>query len=471
MAIQVFSGPVHVDEVIAGRFRLEAEQASGGMGRVYRAQDLMTGAVVAVKALHLGSAVEAERFAREASLLAEVSHPGIVRYLAHGQIGQDQYLAMEWIDGETLRDRLVREGLTIVESVQLGRQVALALGEMHARGIIHRDIKPSNLMYLREEPGRVKILDFGIARRSDDLIGLTRTGFMVGSPGYMAPEQARGDRSPLDHRTDLFALGCVLYECLTGRPPFFGDPVAVRAKVLLFDPPAVDELNLDVSPRLSALVAQLLSKEQRRRPLDATELASRLRGLREVAGTRRKQDATDSQTAATASLRPPRSPSGAAATRSQLTFLLSAGSESPGPAPSQGALAASIAAHGGKLETVDDSWWMALFPPSSAAPSEQAAHAAQCALELRALLPEAPMALVAEPADSGLSGLIDRVVKTLTSESVASLFSQTIATAAPLEGIRLDEATAALLQPPFQVIATPSGPYLRGLEGAPGPQA
>jgi len=255
--------------VIAGRFQLEAEQASGGMGRVYRARDVQTGAIVAVKILQLGSELEAERFSREASLLAQVSHPGIVRYLAHGEVADGQFLAMEWIDGETLKDRLVREGLTIVESVQLAKQVALALSEMHARGIIHRDIKPSNLMYIHGEPGRVKILDFGIARRSDDLLGLTRTGFMVGSPGYMAPEQARGDRSPLDHRTDLFALGCVLYECLTGRPPFFGDPVAVRAKVLLFDPPRVRELNLDVSPQLSTLVTRLLSKEQRGRPMDA----------------------------------------------------------------------------------------------------------------------------------------------------------------------------------------------------------
>src|SRR5262244_73662 len=285
------------------------------MGRVYRAHDLKTGAIVAVKILQLGSELEAERFSREASLLAQVSHPGIVRYLAHGQVRQGQFLAMEWIDGETLKDRLVREGLTIVESVQLAKQVALALGEMHARGIIHRDIKPSNLMFIHGEPGRVKILDFGIARRSDDLLGLTRTGFMVGSPGYMAPEQARGDRSPLDHRTDLFALGCVLYECLTGRPPFFGDPVAVRAKVLLFEPPAVHELNPEVSAQLSALVGQLLSKEQQKRPLDALQLASELEGLREIAGTRRKQDTSDSQTAATASLRPPRNPSGEAPAR------------------------------------------------------------------------------------------------------------------------------------------------------------
>jgi len=464
---------VRLDEVIAGRFELEAEQASGGMGRVYRARDRQTGAVVAVKILQFGSELDADRFSREASLLAQVSHPGIVRYLAHGQVSQGQFLAMEWIDGETLKDRLVREGLTIVESVQLAKQVALALGEMHSRGIIHRDIKPSNLMFVRAEPDRVKILDFGIARRSDDLVGLTRTGFMVGSPGYMAPEQARGNRSPVDHRTDLFALGCVLYECLTGRPPFFGDPVAVRAKVLLFDPPRVRELNPEVSAQLSALVVQLLSKDQQRRPLDASELASQLDGLREVAGGRRKQDVVDSQTAATASLRPQRSPSDApAAARAQLTFLLSTGADLSGArTPSQEALDASIAAHGGKLETVDGGWWMVLFPPSSEGTSEQAARAAHCALKLRALLPDAPMILVAEPADSDLDGLIDRVVKTLTSDSVASLFSQALSTAAPVEGIRLDQATAALLKPPFEVTSTPNGLYLRGLEGARGPQA
>src|SRR5499433_4292512 len=299
------------------------------MGRVYRAHDLKTGAIVAVKILQLGSELEAERFAREASLLAQVSHPGIVRYLAHGQVRQGQFLAMEWIDGETLKDRLVREGLTIVESVQLAKQVALALGEMHARGIIHRDIKPSNLMFVRAEPGRVKILDFGIARRSDDLVGLTRTGFMVGSPGYMAPEQARGDRSALDHRVDLVALGCVLYECLTGRPPFFGDPVAVRAKVLLSDPPAVCELNADVSLELGALVRQLLSKDQGRRPLDAMQLARQLAALAEVPGVPRKQLTSATDSAVTAALRPPRRVAGSdPAPRVKHNFLLCAGVDS-----------------------------------------------------------------------------------------------------------------------------------------------
>ena len=250
-------------EVLAGRFEVGSEAASGGMGDIYRGRDLQTGSPVAVKLLTPPSSTEAARFAREAALLAEVSHPGIVRYLAHGATTDGrQFLVMEWIEGETLRERLNGKGLTIVESVRAVQRVAEALSEVHSRGIIHRDIKPGNLMFPEGAMEQVKIVDFGIARRTDDQVGLTRTGFLVGSPGYMAPEQARGDRSGVDHRVDLFALGCVLYECLTGSPPFFGDPLALRAKVLLTDPEPVRYLNLDVSPQLDSLVLQLLSKQR-----------------------------------------------------------------------------------------------------------------------------------------------------------------------------------------------------------------
>jgi serine/threonine protein kinase len=452
---------VHLGEVIAGRFRLESEQASGGMGRIYRGRDLRTGSAVAVKVLQLRSGVEAERFSREAALLAQVTHPGIVRYLAHGDTESGQYLVMEWIDGETLKDRLVRQGLTIVESVQVARQVAEALGEMHARGIIHRDIKPANLMFVDGAAEQVKILDFGIARRSDDRIGLTRTGFMVGSPGYMAPEQARGDRSALDHRVDLFALGCVLHECLTGRPLFFGDPVAVRAKVLLSEPPALRELNSDVSPELEAVVSQLLSKDQGRRPLDAAQLARQLAALREMPGVPRQQAPDGSQCAVTASLRPPRAAQERSPPQAKFTFLLSAGADSPSAAQvlAQSGLASNVASHGGRLESVEGRWCMILFS-GGGDPSEQAAQAARCALEIRQLLPDAPMALVGEPSAAVLDSLIDRALAAVTNEALAELFSETLSSPAHTEGIRLDEATAGLLRPNFQVIRGAGGIYL-----------
>ncbi|HKD41640.1 MAG TPA: serine/threonine-protein kinase [Myxococcaceae bacterium] len=434
------------------------------MGRIYRGQDLQTGAAVAVKVLQLSAGVEADRFSREAALLAQVCHPGIVRYLAHGTADDGQYLVMEWINGETLKDRLLRQGLTIVESVQVARQASEALAEMHARGIIHRDIKPSNLMFVDGAVEHLKILDFGIARRSDDLIGLTRTGFMVGSPGYMAPEQARGDRSALDHRVDLFALGCVLYECLTGRPPFFGDPVAVRAKVLLSDPPAVCELNADVSLELGALVRQLLSKDQGRRPLDAMQLARQLAALAEVPGVPRRQLTGATDSAVTAALRPPRRVAGSdPAPRVKHNFLLCAGVDSAAAQNlAQGPLLASAGAHGGRLESVEGKWCMILFSASGDA-SAQAAEAARCALEIRAILPpQAPLALIADQSPAGLDSLIDRAITTVTTESLASLFSAAVPFSTQTDGIRLDEATADLLQPTFRVTRVAGGAYLQG---------
>jgi len=454
---------VLAQELIAGRFKLEIEVASGGMGDVHLGRDLQTGAPVAVKLLQSGPDADAARFSREAALLAQVSHPGIVRYLAHGTTKNGRrYLVMEWIDGETLKDRLRRQALTIVESVEAMRRVAEALSEMHGRGIIHRDIKPSNLMCPGGAVEQIKIVDFGIARRADDRIGLTRTGFMVGSPGYMAPEQARGDRSGLDHRVDLFALGCVLYECLTGRPPFYGDPVSVRAKVLLAQPEPVRHLNPDVSPQLDSLVEQLLSKEPGQRPLNAAELAARLRALHEVPGTRHMPEvAPDPASDVAAAGQEPAVPP---------TFLLlgeSSGGWDASDAEateenrhSKIAVTAAIEAHDGQWECVDGRWWMVVLP-GRGTPSEAVARAAHCALQIRALLPDAPIALLADNSAARLGELIDRAVTTVANESLAAIFPDASGPAPRAAGIRLDEATASLLDDRFQVTRGSDGIYLR----------
>src|SRR5580765_5761273 len=183
------------------------------MSIVYRARDKHTGALVALKVLQ-GAEPLGSRFARESRMLAELSHPGIVRYVAHGTTAAGQkYLAMEWLDGEDLAERLVHGGLTARESITLCRRVAEALGFAHARGVVHRDVKPSNLFLPDGQIEQVKVLDFGIARLRHDTGEGTRTGVRVGTPSYMAPEQARG-LAKIDGRTDVFALGCVLYECL-----------------------------------------------------------------------------------------------------------------------------------------------------------------------------------------------------------------------------------------------------------------
>jgi hypothetical protein len=244
------------------RFERLEQVGDGGMGTVWRARDRTTGELVALKILHREGAADLERFVREAAILAELDHPGIVRYIAHG----DGWLAMEWLDGETLAQRLLRGRLGVHESIDLVRRAAEALGAAHARGIVHRDVKPSNIFLAGE---RIKLLDFGVARRARER-GPTQTGVMVGSAGYMAPEQVRGLRN-LDARVDVFALGCVLYECVTGRPAFAGDdPLAMLSRMLLEPPPVPGIRELD------ALIAKMLAHAPSERPAGGAAVADAL---------------------------------------------------------------------------------------------------------------------------------------------------------------------------------------------------
>ena len=244
---------------LGARFEILEEIGRGGMATVYRARDLRSGVPVAVKVLRAGDAEDVERFAREVILLRELAHPGIVRLVADGRaLGGASYLVEEWIDGESLRARLRRGGLDVAESVAVVRAAAEALSEAHAKGIVHRDVKPENLLFPRA--GGLKVVDFGVARRLDDRF--TRTGVAVGTPAYMPPEQARGDRD-LDARVDVFALGCVLYECLTGEA-FTG---------------GTRELGLGAPPALVALVLRMLAERRELRPADAGEVAAALAGI------------------------------------------------------------------------------------------------------------------------------------------------------------------------------------------------
>lgn len=241
------------------------------MGKVYRAQDQETGGEVALKELALDGPEAAGRFEREAVMLSALEHPNIVRYVAHGQHQGQWYLAMEFVPGEPLSARIQREGLTIDESVVVAIQLARALGALHAKGLVHRDIKPPNLMVPTSGIEPLKLVDFGLVRKGEGLWSLTRTGVAVGSPGYMSPEQARGDKT-LVPSSDVYALGCVLYLCLTGHRPFPGDhAVAVQAKILAYDPPGPMLRNSEVPPALSALVMRMLSRDQQIRPQTGTE--------------------------------------------------------------------------------------------------------------------------------------------------------------------------------------------------------
>jgi serine/threonine protein kinase/tetratricopeptide (TPR) repeat protein len=273
---------VRPGEVIARRFEIERKIGVGGMGTVYRALDRDTGKPVAVKRLDISGKHDAERFNREASVLAELRHPSIVRYVAHGKTERgDHYIAMEWLDGETLHKKLSSGKLAIIECVQLGMCVATALAEAHRHGVIHRDIKPPNIFLVSGAIDRAKLLDFGVARLTghESAGAMTRTGALIGTPGYMAPEQARGEKEILPS-ADVFALGSVMFECLAAKPPFYGANVmAVLAKILLEEAPRTRELRPEVPRALDELIASMLAKEPAGRPKDGRAVADALATL------------------------------------------------------------------------------------------------------------------------------------------------------------------------------------------------
>jgi serine/threonine protein kinase len=250
------------------------------MGTVYQAIDRESGQVVAVKILHGKSHTDAARFDQEAALLAELRHPGIVRYVAHGSTTHgESYIAMEWLSGETLEERLMRGPLPAGAVARLGRRVLEALAAAHERGIIHRDIKPSNIFLVDWRLDETRILDFGIARRVFDAKRFTKVGSTVGTPMYTAPEQARGDRD-VDGRADVFSLGCVLFECLAGEPPFTGEsPMEVMAKICIGAPPRLAPRCPGLPAALEQLVESMLAQDRRQRPNDPAKLGGAFAAL------------------------------------------------------------------------------------------------------------------------------------------------------------------------------------------------
>lgn len=245
------------------------------MGTVFRARDVETGAPVAVKMINQGGG-EA-RFERESELLAQLDHPGIVRYIAHGTVDADRlYLVMEWLEGVPLDEYLARGPLPIADAVVIATRLAGALGAAHRVGVVHRDIKPANVILRGGRPDDATLVDFGIARVLNATHAMTATGSVIGTPAYMAPEQARAE--PLvDARADVFSLGCVLFECLCGRPAFVGEHViAVLAKILLEPAPRVRSLRPEVPVALDELVASMLEKAALDRPATTAAVSASL---------------------------------------------------------------------------------------------------------------------------------------------------------------------------------------------------
>ena len=267
------------------RFELKSEAGTGGMGTVYQAIDRRTGAVVALKVLHVRSATEIARFDQEARLLAELKHPGIVRYFDRGTAPHGSpFIVMEWLEGETLEERLSRGTLGPAAAVHVAYRVLDALAAAHERGVVHRDIKPSNVFLVGWRLTETRILDFGIARRVFDPKRFTHKGSTVGTPLYAAPEQARG-RHDVDGRTDIFSLGCVLYEALTGEPPFTGDnAVEVMQKVCAGTVAPLSSRRSNMPPELERIIHRMLAPDPGARPPAANVLADEFRALAERLG-------------------------------------------------------------------------------------------------------------------------------------------------------------------------------------------
>jgi len=250
-------------KALTGRYRIERELGRGGFAIVYLAHDLRHDRPIALKVLHdeVAASLGAERFEREIKLAARLQHPHIVGVFDSGEINGRLWFAMPFIDGEPLRSRLERERqLPIADAIGITREVADALEYAHKHGVIHRDIKPENILL----SGRhALVADFGIARAlgaADAQSGLTGTGMSVGSPGYMSPEQATGERQ-LDERSDVYALGCVLYEMLAGEPPFTGaNAQAVIARMLTENARPIHAVRPGVTEAMDAVLAKALAR-------------------------------------------------------------------------------------------------------------------------------------------------------------------------------------------------------------------
>ncbi len=441
--------------VISQRFQIVDQAGSGGMGVVFQVQDLWTGRRAALKLLHGdGSAVhDTQRLFREAQVLAKLRHPRIVAHVAHGMTEQGQpYLAMDWLEGEDLAHRLARTGLRLSESLTLLRHVAEALSAAHQLGIIHRDIKPSNIFLRSGEVDNLVVVDFGIARQGIDAsLGVqTQTGVVVGTPDYMAPEQARGQRG-ITPSADLFALGCVLYECLTGKPPFYAEHiVGVLAKILFEEPLPLRQLRPEIPGEVEALVCRLLNKDPAQRPRDGRELVTIAQSLPVVP-----------ELLAVAH-EPLLAPATISATEQQLvSVLIASASEPSGDSVTMASgddelLTRAVAKRrelltefGAESELLANGALIAtLRPDARRTATDQAAQSARMALALRDCWPEAAIALTTGrgviSARLIIGEAIDRAIRLIQLQSPGKSGSGD-------RGVITDDLTARLLDQRFQI--------------------
>ncbi|AUX48651.1 protein kinase [Sorangium cellulosum] len=455
------------------------------MGTVYRALDRLDQRPVALKVLQSREAFDVERFERESQILAELSHPGIVRYVAHGRTGAgEHYLAMEWLEGEDLAACLARRQLAAAESLTVLRRTADALAFAHSRGIIHRDVKPSNIFLVAGDVAQLKLVDFGIARPDGESRRLTYTGGILGTPGYIAPEQIESGASH-DARADVFSLACVFYECIAGRPAFEGAHVmAALAKLLFQQTPRLREVRADVPEPLEQLIDRMMAKSPEDRPRDCGDVGAQIAQIADVLDAWAAPRPITMASRRDATMRSARPPGFLTRSEQRLVSLVLAGEpddvemsvaaaggvpsasdvssvlqeisyEGPGSAVPRSEVRAAVEPYGAHITEISRGSLVAILAGAGSA-VDRAERAARCALALRARFPGIPLAVATGRGVSSAKliegDVIDRGVRALRAAQVGI--------------VRLDDVTASIVGGRLKVEADEKGPFLTASEAA-----
>jgi hypothetical protein len=385
---------LHRGALIAGRFALEAQVSWGVKGTLLRARDRETGALVALRVLPAEpGAVELGRMEQDLEALRTLGHPGIATPLGHGRLEQGQlFMAAEWVEGESLRHRLARRPLSAGESLEVLRQAATALGQAHRLGVVHRALRPSSLLIegggAGAGLGRVRVVDFGMQPAGLSFQTISGSSELVGAMQYMAPEQGRGEQQ-IGPGADVFALGCVLFECLTGRRPFEGRHAAeVLERVLYEEVPALDALRPGLPESLAQLLARMLAKAPQHRPADSEALAQEL-------GRVRLTEAAAGLVPLTSSGARRDTPRGLGEEEQRLVSIVcTAPVALPWSGSELGELQRLVEAHGATLELLGDGSLQATMDALGRTAMDQAGQAARAALALRQRLGEVPLVVM-----------------------------------------------------------------------------
>lgn len=445
--------------LFAERYELLERAGEGGMGVVFRAYDRREQKIVALKLTQRESPEQVKWLEREALVLGSLNHSSIPAFIDWGCAeGGRQFLAMEWVEGEELGTRLKLRVLSVEDIVAVGIQIAEALIEVHENRLVHRDLKPPNILLAGGDVRRLKILDFGIACFADDIDEQLRTG-PIGTPFYMAPEQAKGG-TQVDSRADLYALGCILFECLTGKPPFIAaSPLGVLAKTVFETPIAPGEVRPGVPAFLDALVMALLEKDPEHRPPSAFAVAEELNAFRKNPqgkaaphwSLRRTLTRNERRMVSVVLAAEAKNAAAVSAARVSLDVDRTLDAQPHLARPLQ-QLRQLAAAHGALLEVMRDGSIAAALS-SALTPLEGAMAAANLALEMHMLVPEARVALVTAwevfKGAAPVGQAIDRA---------SALLSQSLK-GEDGPGVLVDAMTASLLHERFALVS--SGDKLR----------